>query len=224
MRYALVLLVAFRILTAQTFPAIHKRTLWRDTRGELRFTADGLSFQAAKSKDSRVWKYSDIQHFDRINTKEFVLLTYESQWWKLGREKRYLFVITSGELGDGTFQDISQRLGKPVTNRVTPTRLRTAFLVPAKHLHTFGGCQGTSGFTGDGVYYITDDSRDARTWRLDRDVQSVFSTDPYRLEIQAYDDNRREFSRTRLYRFKLKEPLNPGLYRDLKLKLYNLLK
>jgi hypothetical protein len=222
MRLVLVLLAALRVLTAQTFPATLKRSFWRGTRGELWFTAEGLSFQTKKSKDDRNWKYRDIQHFDRISPKELAILTYESQWWKLGREKRYRFVITSGELGDAAFHDISRRLAKPVTNRVVPKDLGAASSIPAKHLHTLGGCQGTLEFTADAIYYTTSHGHDARVWRLNREVQSVFSADPYRLDIQAYDDNRREFSQTRLYRFKLKEPLDQALYRDLKLKLYNL--
>lgn len=216
------MLAAARILAAQTFPAIHERTLWRDIRGEIRFTADGISFQAAKPKDNHTWKYADIQHFDRGSTKQFALLTYGSQWWALGREKRYRFVITAGELSDDAFRVISQRLGKPVTNRVVPKDVRATYSIPVKHRHTFGGCQGTLEFTGDAIYYATNDRKDARVWRLDPDVQSIFSTDPYRLEIQVYEGNRREFSATRLYRFKLKKTLNPALYRDLKLKLYNL--
>lgn len=224
MRCVLIVLAAARILAAQSFPAIHERTLWRDTRGEIRFTADSISFQAPKPKDSRAWKYSDIQHFDRVSTREFVLLTYGSQRWALGREKRYRFVITAGELSDNAFRIISERLGKSVTNRVAPKDVGATHIIPVKHRHTFGGCEGTLEFTDDAIYYVTNNRRDARVWRLDPDVQSIFSMDPYQLEIQAYDDNRREFSATRLYSFKLKEPLDPALYHDLKLKLYNLLK
>jgi hypothetical protein len=224
MRCVLILLAAAPIVAAQTFPVKHERTLWRDTRGEIGFTADGISFQAVKPKEKVAWKYSDIQHFDRVSVREFVLLTYGSQRWALGREKRYRFVITAGELSDDDFRIISQRLGKPATNRAVPRDVSAIHSIPVKHRHTFGGCEGTLEFTGDAIYYATDNLKDARTWRLASDVQSIFSTDPYRLEIQAYDDNRREFSATRLYRFKLKEPLNPALYHDLKLRIYDLLK
>ncbi len=74
---------------------------------------------------------------------------------------------------------------------------RVQYAVPAKRLHTFGGCEGTLEFTENAIYYVTEDKQDARVWRIDRDIQSVLSADPYRLDIYAYDNNRREFSRTR---------------------------
>jgi hypothetical protein len=57
---------------------------------------------------------------------------------------------------------------------------------------------------------------------MDRDIVSVWSDDPYRLEIRAYENIRREFSRTATYKFNLKEKLSAELYRKLKLKLYGL--
>ena len=69
---------------------------------------------------------------------------------------------------------------------------------------------------------MTKNKTDGRTWLMDRDIVSVWSDDPYRLEIRAYDNNRREFSRTATYKFDLKEKLDPEFYRELKLKLYGL--
>jgi len=43
---------------------------------------------------------------------------------------------------------------------------------------------------------------------MSRDVDAVWSGDPYELEIRAYDKNRREFSRTAAYRFAPKQPLD----------------
>ena len=77
-------------------------------------------------------------------------------------------------------------------------------------------------FTADAIYYVTGNKEDAREWLWSRDVQSVWSINPYQLEVHAYDNNRREFSRTRIYQFDLKAPLDPEFYRTLKLKLYNL--
>ena len=77
-------------------------------------------------------------------------------------------------------------------------------------------------FADNMIYYATDHREDARAWKLGRDIQSVWSSDPYQLEIYAYENNRREFSHTRIYHFQLKERLNQGFYRNLKLKIYDL--
>ena len=218
----LVLLIQGSSLFAQTLSVIHKKSLWPDGHGVIEVTDDGIAYKAEDKDGSRNWRYPDIQYFDRIGRREFVILTYQDQRWLLGRDREYHFVVTSGELTDATFETISRRLRKPVTNRVVPDQLPAEYTIAAKHLHTFGGCQGELKLTSDAIYYVTDRQQDNRQWLLDRDIQSVWSTDRYQLEIYAYDNNRREFSRTRNYHFDLKEPLVPEVYRQLKLKLYQL--
>ena len=69
-------------------------------------------------------------------------------------------------------------------------------------------------FTTKAIYYVTKNKTDGRTWLMDRDIVSVWSDDPYRLEIRVYDNNRREFSRTATYKFDLKEKLDAEFYRE----------
>jgi hypothetical protein len=209
-------------LAAQDLSVVHVRDFRRDVRGTIRITDTGIVYKAEKPKDSRSWLYQDIQHFDRISEKEFSILSYENQRLLLGRDREYRFRITGGRLTDELFQKIESRLYRPVTNRVVGKIRNPEYTLPVKHLHTFGGCAGTLEFTKDAIYYQTKDKKDARDWRLGEEVQSVWSADPYQLEITAYDNNRREFSQTRLYRFELKKPLDPTFYRKLKLRLYDL--
>lgn len=222
MKYPILLLAFGALLTAETFPVIHRNTLWRDGRGTIEINDDGIVYAARKKTLSRQWKWIDIQHFDRVSPREFVILTYEDQRRFLGRDKEYRFVITSGELSDVLFVKISESLKRPVTDRVIPAGIAASYTIPVKHEHTFGGCEGELEFAGDTIYYVTKHRPDARAWRVDRDIVSVWSDDPYRLEISAYDNNRREFSRTATYKFDLKEKLDPEFYRRLKLKLYRL--
>ena len=222
MKYLLILLFMAQPLVAQTFDVIHEKTLWRDGRGKIEITDKGIDFIAEKEKESRSWRYEDIQYFDRISSKEFTILSYEDNSMLLGRDKQYRFLITEGELTEDIFNRIRSRLDKPATNRQFPDVANAEYELPVKHLHTFGGCEGTLKFTGDEIFYVTDNRKDAREWRLDTDIQSVWSSNPYQLEIHAFDNNRREFSRTRIYKFDLKEPLDPEVYRSLKLKLYDL--
>jgi hypothetical protein len=222
MKYLLALLFLAQPLYAQTFSAIHEKSLWWDSKGKIEITDNGIAFKAEKEKDSRTWKYQDIQYFDRISGKEFAILSYEDSSILLGSDKQYHFLITEGELTEDLFDRIRNRIGKPATNRQFPKAVDAPYELPVKHLHTFGGCEGILKFTEDEIYYVTDDRKDSREWRLDTDIQSIWSSDRYQLEIYAYDNNRREFSRTRVYRFDLKKPLDPEVYRSLKLKLNNL--
>lgn len=223
MKTRLILALLFiQPVAAQTFSVIQEKRLWRDGRGKLEITSEGISYHAEKSKESRTWRFQDIQYFDRISEKEFTILTYEDRRRELGRDRQYHFRITDGELTEQLFRTISRHLKGPVTNRVIPPLTQVEYEIPVKHLHAFGGCEGKLKFTADAIYYVTDHKEDGREWVLSRDVQSAWSADRYRLEIHTYDNNRREFSRTRIYKFDLKEPLDPHFYRSLKLKLYDL--
>ena len=211
------------LANAQTsFEVIHKKRFWQDGRGKIVISAEGIAFNAAEEKNSRRWAYSDIQYFDRVSEQEFVVLSYEDQKWKLGRDRQFRFVVTSGNLTDALFASISGRLGRPVTDRVFRNPAETDYQLPVKHLHGFGGCEGMLVFAPETVSYSSEHAKDARVWRLGRDVESVWSSSPYHLELHVYDNNRREFSRKRVYKFDLKRPLDPAHYRDLKLRLYDL--
>ena len=223
MKYlGLFVILSIPLLQAETFSVAQPKTLWRDGRGKIEITDESISYEGAKKKENRTWKYLDIQYFDRISRKEFVILTYEDRKRYLGRDREYRFVITSGELTDELFQTISKRIGRPVTNRVLPEVKNADYGVPVKHLHGFGGCEGELKFTKDAVFYVTGHKEDAREWVIARDVQSVWSVNPYAFEIHVNDNNRHEFSRTRVYKFDLKAPLDAAFYRALKLRLYGL--
>lgn len=222
MRYLVLLLFLAASLPGETFTVIHKNKAWRDGKGTVEINDAGIAYHAEKEKRSRKWGWLDIQYFDRISDTEFNILTYTDQRKYLGRDRSYRFVITDGKLSDALFAMISKKLGRPVTNRVIHSQPKAIYEIPVKHLHTFGGCEGVLRFTKDAIYYVTDHTKDQREWILARDVNSVWSEDVYRLEVHAYDNNRREFSSTRIYKFELKKPLDPEFYRSLKLKMYNL--
>jgi hypothetical protein len=222
MRLIALILLGAAMLAAQTFDVIHKKPLWPDGHGRVEISEEAIAFEAQEEENSRRWTYTDIQHFDRISTKEFILLSYEDEKWKLGRDRSFHFVLTSGELTDDVMQAIARRLGKPLTERVVGEVAAPRYQLPVKHLHSFGGCEGKLLFTDDAIFYSTGNAKDARAWRFGLDVQSISSTDPYQMEFRVFENNRREFSRSRVYKFALKQPLDPPFYRDLKRKLYDI--
>lgn len=222
MKPLIIALLFAQTLAAQTLPVSLKRSFWPDSRGELSITEQGIEFQRTNKAEGRAWAYRDIQSFDRISKTEFVILSYEDQRWKLGRDRPYHFKVTSGELSEEVFERIRQRLNKPVTDRVIGEVPNAEYRIPVKHLHSFGGCEGELIFTPEAIYYSTTNKEDARKWRVKEELQSVWSSDPYYLELHVYEDNRREFGQTRVFKFSLKEPLDPEFYRGLKLRFYDL--
>jgi hypothetical protein len=208
---------------AQTFPVIQKKAFWPDGGGELIITPEAMEFRAAgKEQNSRRWLYRDIQHLDRISPNELVILSYEDQKWQLGRDREFRFVLTEGQITNALFETLRSRLGKPSTDRVVGEEQNPLYEIAVKHLHTFGGCEGRLVFTRDAVTYQTDHAKDAREWRLDSEIESVWSQGPFRLDIHVHENNRREFSATRVYQFALKQRLDNGFYSSLKKRLYGL--
>lgn len=244
MRHTFLLLASCAILSAETFPATLEKPLWPDREGTVEINDRGITYTAPHVKHgaqwlgiqhighaldrlrdrpySTSWRWLDIQYFDRISPNEFVVLTYKDDWRFAGRDREYRLRLTKGELTDALFQSIASHLKRPVTDRVAPENVTTVYTVPVKHDRTFGGSEGELQFTRDAIYYVTPNKTDGRTWLMDRDIVAVWSDDPYRLEIRAYENGRREFSRTATYKFDLKEKLDPEFYRSLKLKLYAL--
>jgi hypothetical protein len=221
--FAIVVILTAQPAAAQTFPVIHKKALWPDGRGELILTPESIEFRASeKEKNSRKWSYTDIQYLDRVSTKELVILSYEDLKWELGRDREFRFLLTEGEIGDELFETLQARLNRPSTDRVVRDVAAAVYEAPVKHLHSLGGCEGQLLFTDRTAIYKTSHGQDSREWRLDTDVESVWSQDPYHLEIHVYENNRTEFSRTRVYKFVLKAPLDSEFYSGLKRKLYGL--
>ncbi len=244
MRHAVLLLALGAALSAETFPAKLEKPLWPDRQGTIEINDEGIIYTAPHKKHGKhwlgidhlghdldrlanrphslSWKWLDIQYFDRISPKELVVLTYQDDWRFLGRDTEYRFRLTKGELTDGLFGNISSHLKRPVTDRVPPVKVTAVYSIPVKHDRSLRGSEGELEFTANAIYYVTKDKTDGPTWLMDRDIVSVWSDDPYRLEIRAYENNRREFSRTATYKFDLKEKLDAKFYRELKLKLYGL--
>jgi hypothetical protein len=232
MKTLVLLLLTTGLVGAQAnLEVVHKKSLWFDQKGAVRIDDSGISFQpAGKDEQSRTWTYEDIQFLDRVSPTEFRLLSYEDVAWRLGQDRRYRFVLTSGKFTDEVLEYIATRMDRPITNRVVgrpvsaeqPGEQHAEQELPAKHLTTFGGSEGSLYFSPERILYVTDSERKSREWLVARDVQSVWSADRYRLELQVYEDNRGGFRMTKVYKFALKKPLDPEFYRRLKLKLYEI--
>lgn len=222
MRALILFVLAAGLAPAQeTFEVVRKKPLWLDQPGALRVTDAGLCFDA-KGEEPRCWDFLDIQHFDRVSPAELVLLSYEDVAWKLGRDRSYRFELTSGEISDALFERLTAAVGRPATDRVVAPPDDALETLPVKRLKTFGGSEGELYVSPERIVYASDAPGESREWRLDREVAAVWSADRYRLEVQAWEGNPGSFRKPEVYRFALKEPLDPELYRRLKMRLYDI--
>lgn len=224
MKRLLLILIVCTTSPAQTsFEAIWKKALRPDRSGVLRVDHHGLSFQpSGKDASERFWLYADIQHVDRLNATEIEIRSYEDSPWRLGLDRRYRFVLKDGDLGDDIHREIVRLVGKPATNRLVSPPAQAELELPVKHLRQRGGSHGTLYFTADRIVYSSSEPKRSREWMLDRDVDAVWSSDPYRLEVHAFDGRDRYLRQPTTYRFALKRPLDRDFYQRLKMKLYDL--
>ncbi|MBI1355736.1 MAG: hypothetical protein GC160_15460 [Acidobacteria bacterium] len=207
---------------AQTsFQVVRKKPLWPDAEGTLVIDEAGVEFRRGEGQ-SKSWPYEEIQGFDRISPTEIEVLTYEDVAWRLGQDRSYRFALLSGEIDDTLFESMTRKIGRPVTDRIVEGKPDDAPQLPVKHLKPFGGSEGELIFGESAIYYATDAPRQSREWRLDRDVDSVWAAHRYQLELHVFEAGRHDFDDVRVYRFQLKDPLDPDLYRNLKLRLYGL--
>ncbi len=220
----LALLLATLPLAAAEFSdgARWKRPLRPDVRGTLTIGPQGVAFRPLK-KAARVleWAVTDVQHLDRVSRSEIVIQSYADSTLRLGRDRRYRFV-TDGPIPDEVHAGLSSRIGKPATDRVVIEPRDADVRIPAKHVRPLHGSEGTIYLSPEWIAYRTEARGQSRMWRLDRDVEAVWSSDPYRLEIHALAGSEAFLRRSQVYRFSLKAPLDPAYYAALRRKLYDL--
>lgn len=212
------LVVAFSASApAQSLRVRHDHDPWGGCEGELSISEAGIRFEAEKVDHSRSWSWSDIQGFDRKSPTEFSILTYEDLLWHAGLDRNYDFTTLPGEsgLGESAFETIRSMVARPVTDRI-PRTIEVEYQVPVKHLHVFGGCEGTLKFGAEWIVYETDHAEDRRSWRRDADIASVWSSNEFELELRVLEENQRAFDKATRFTFQLKEPLDREFYETLR--------
>lgn len=200
-----------------------KRLVRPDVAGTLTIGDGGISFRPTNpDRHALSWTFDDVQHFDRTSTSEIAIQGYLDSVLRLGRDRRYRFALTEGEFSDELYSLVVERIGKPATDRVSRKPTDSDLSIPAKRVRLLRGSQGMLHFTAGTIVYETQAQGEARVWRLDRDVETVWSSDPYRMEVHVLGDSEAFVRRVEVYRFALKRPLDADYYQRLRLKLYGI--
>ncbi len=202
---------------AQAVKVRHDHDPWGGCEGELIVTDDGIQYVTEKEHHQRKWAWVDIQGFDRRSEEAFSVLTYEDLKWHGGLDRNFDFTVLLGEpgLSPAAFERIRENVIRPVTDRA-PAGIDAEYIVPVKHLHVFGGCEGWLSFGADWVVYETDHIDDARHWQRDQHIANVWSSNPFELELRILEENRRAFDKAKRFTFQLKEPLDADYYERLR--------
>lgn len=180
-------------------------------QGLLKVSESEVRYESDFRTDARIWTYADIKKVNRDDLRKMTVQTYEVQGSQLGRDKPFAFEFMDGDITDEFIDFLDSRVGRagPPGPPVTPPGGR--WEVAAKHLHLFGGCEGTLRILPTHMEYVTEHPRDGRMWRY-IDIKRFDNPSAYRLAIYTYEDQRLQLGRDKVFRFELKEPLEPQMY------------
>ena len=214
----LALLFGTAMLQAEVLQIRHDHDPWGKCIGELEIRDAGIEFRSKKEEHSRHWDWLEIQSFDRKSDQKFAILTWEDEKMKLGLDRYFHLTVLPEEapLSPEAFALIWQNLEGTITDRMTEEEFSPDYSLRVKHLHPFGGCEGTLNFGPEWIVYQTDHKKHSRTWKRDREVESVWSLHRYQFEVHVFEENQRNFDKTRRFRFHLKQPLDEAYYQQLR--------
>jgi len=199
------------ILAAETRIHVRHDHVLGSCRGELVFGDSSLEYSTEDRQDARTWKYEDIQQLGLLSSTRLSVLTYEDRKIQFGKDKRFVFEVTEGEISQSLWQALQGRLTKPLVSAVFPSDLTATFQLPAKHEHVLGGCQGLLKVTDQYLIYETAHASDSRIWRYE-DISSMGSTGPFQLRLTTMERTEGEYGGEKNFIFDLKRRLDVEVY------------
>ncbi len=201
---------SFRVKHAHVFGGCEGKLIISDI--EIRYEAD-------LRDHSRIWTYPHIKKIERKGLRKLIVHTYEDQALQFGRDKSFEFEFLDGVVSDEVFNFAIVRVGRP-NQRVglPPIPPGGRYEIATKHLHIFGGCEGTLKITDTHIEYVTPHKKDARLWKY-LDIKRIEQESPYRLSIYTYEDQALQFGRDKVFHFELKESLEPAVVEFIRARL-----
>ncbi len=187
-------------------PAKYHRMLKKAVPGMFVLNDSGVEFRSAKI--NQCWPWLEIHSFD-LSQRELTLLSYQRRQWHEPGERPFHFTL-SGPMPPEVAAQFAVRVGKPVLNRNPLPEVLAIAEIPAHHRSWSGGSNGTLRLKDDGIDYVTENSRDSRSWRW-ADIETLANPNPYELRVAAFRE---------IFEFDLKQPLPRPLFERMWDRLY----
>ena len=222
LRSIIVLIFAFSGMQnslAQTFEyAVQHRHTFKDCRGTLKITPEGVEYQTSHAKDARKWKFEEIRILEVKSSTRISLITYEDQKRWLGKDKVFEFTLLDKKADQELSTFLSSHVNRPMELAVIPdTAGKPAYEIRVKHLRTIAGAMGVLQIYDDRVVFKSPKVGDSRYWRLS-DIERFSLPDRFRFQIVTYVP--KAGGPTEAYNFQLLEDLPEGVYDYLWVRLH----
>ena len=201
-------------LHAQTATVRHQH-LRKGAEGELRVTADGVSFTepGKGKKHSRTWKYSEMQQLE-LGAGMLRIVTYEDQKWELGRDREYVFDHLPAGFSQAVYPQWRDRLDSRFIADLPDATVQALWQRPAKLLGTIRGSHGMLRVGAGRIVYETPAAEQSRTWRF-ADIENVASAGPFDLSVVTREHHGVWNAETREFRFQLRQALPEAQFNEL---------
>lgn len=179
-------------------------------QGKLVVSETDVRYESGFRDHARIWPYLQLKKVASDTPRRLTFFTYEDQTLQLGRDRPFNFELLDGNVSDELFNFLQERVGRGPAPPPAATPPGGRFELAVKHLHLFGGCEGTLRITPNFLQYVTAKESDARLWKY-LDIKRIESRSPYRMNIHTYEDQLLLLGRDRVFRFELKEVLEPAV-------------
>jgi len=190
--------------------------------GTLTINERGVSFRETykagkEHPEAWHWDFKDI-HQLKMSSKSLSVLTYRSNKWKLGADRKYEFKLVSGKTFEQSYAFLKSRLDQRFVAELAERSGRVLWEIPVKHRRRFGGDQGVLRVETGAVVYSSQDKDASRTWRY-QDIDNISSSGPFQLNITTFERAKAHYGSRKSFEFQLKQRLQDARYNDLWLRL-----
>lgn len=180
-------------------------------QGQLVVGEKDVRYETDYRPDTRIWTYTQIKKVERRGSRRLIIFTYEDQALQLGRDKPFDFDFLDGSVSDELVNFMITRLSRPPDPKPPSAPPGGRYELAVKHRHVFGGCEGTLKITDTHLEYVTGHSKDARLWSY-LSIKRIQRSSVFGLDIFTFEDQTLQLGRDKVFRFELKEPLEPVVY------------
>jgi hypothetical protein len=185
--------------------------------GVLRISESVVEFNTKSGEDNRCWAYLDIELFEILSPRKIKIHTYRDREFLPGTDLEFTYEIVNGQLNHQVRDFLRCRITRPFVTEVWKEPGVPEAVIPVKHLHRFGGCQGFLRVYKDFLVFESTTEHDSRSWRW-TDLQSIGKPGPYRFEVLTYEPETAGPKRS--YNFELKELMPERIYDQIWARVY----
>lgn len=194
--------------------------LRKSCEGELVVNNTGVEYLTDHEPHKRSWPFKEIRILKLISATKIEILTYQqrrltpslNESFKFGSDESFKFELLEGEISPDLSEFLLARIKRPVMTtfvRQAGKENPPLYVLPARHRHRWGGCNGELRIYEDRVIYESfDDKENSRLWRWS-DVQGFGRSGRYKLDIITFEP---QFGGEKTFNFDLKEEMTDETY------------